>query len=249
MSKHFTIIITSYNCAKWIQQCLESAFSQDYDNYDILLVDANSTDNTRTCISMDYMDNKREEKNVCYSVNDFRKYQAENILTLVKMAKEGTICVSLDGDDMLAHTGVLKKLNEVYNDNVWLTYGSYKHHDNSKTYREPIGFPNDVIKNSNYRNYSKQLYSHLRTFRRELFLKINEEDLKVNGKFVETGGDYFFAYPMLEMAGERQVFIPDVLYIYNRENPLNDDKTNADEQYRMAQIARKMPNYQRLEKL
>ena len=33
-------------------------------------------------------------------------------------------------------------------------------------------------------------------------------------------------FPMLEMSGSRAEYIPDIMYFYNRENPLNEDKVN-----------------------
>jgi hypothetical protein len=55
-------------------------------------------------------------------------------------------------------------------------------------------------------------------------------------------------FPMIEMAGERHRFIPDVVYVYNRQNPINDDKVNTQLQRDMESYIRAMPRYQRLEK-
>ena len=52
--------------------------------------------------------------------------------------------------------------------------------------------------------------------------------------------------PLLEMAAERAVYIPEVMHVYNRINPLNVDKTKGQEQYETAQEVRAKKPYQRL---
>ena len=47
---HFTIIITGYNVEKWINQCLESALKQNYKNFDVIFIDAESTDQTNNIV-------------------------------------------------------------------------------------------------------------------------------------------------------------------------------------------------------
>ena len=48
-----------------------------------------------------------------------------NICCSIKEADDDTIIVLLDGDDWIANTNVLAKLNETYDDDVWITAGSY----------------------------------------------------------------------------------------------------------------------------
>jgi len=48
--------------------------------------------------------------------------------------------------------------------------------------------------------------------------------------------------PLLEMASDKSYFINDVLYVYNKENPLNVDKIKAKVQYEtMLEIRKKEP--------
>ena len=46
MQKHFSILICCYNCQAWIEKSMQSAIFQEYDNYEILIADAKSTDAT-----------------------------------------------------------------------------------------------------------------------------------------------------------------------------------------------------------
>ena len=66
-------------------------------------------------------------------------------------------------------------------------------------------------------------FSHLRTFRKELFMKIDKNDLlDEDGEFFKCTFDRAMMYPMVEMSGKNRVgLIKKVLYIYNRLNPIS----------------------------
>lgn len=237
---HFTIIVTAYNCETWIEKCLGSALDQDYPNFDILVLDAQSTDGTWEAIS--------RFKGLTKTVrNSERKYQVENVRFLTQLAREGSIIVSLDGDDWLKNHKVLSILNEVYTPDVWMTYGTYDQTDGRDVAELYWQYPDEVIARGSYRTHERWLSSHLRTWRRELFLSIKEEDLKIGAEYPKMAGDMFFMYPMLEMAAERQRYIPDILYTYNVHNPISDGKVNLKLQEDTADWIKSQPPYKRLE--
>jgi glycosyltransferase involved in cell wall biosynthesis len=248
--QHFTIIITAYNAQEWIAQCISSAVMQDYDNFDIICVDAASSDDTYYTM-MDMQARNNIKGNFTISRNFPRRcYQVENIMKAVKRAEPGSICVSLDGNDHLAGFDVLHTLNAVYNPEVWITYGRYRHQNYSHISADAHHrYPDEVIAGNTYRQYPKQLYTHLRTWRRELFLKIREDDLKIDGRFACNAGDCFFGYPLVEMAGHRQAFINKILYVYNTNNPLSDGIVQPEEQVRMADYAKSLTPYEPLANL
>ena len=45
-STEISIIVRTYNEERWIAHCLSAIFSQDFDNFEVILVDNNSTDHT-----------------------------------------------------------------------------------------------------------------------------------------------------------------------------------------------------------
>ena len=53
-SKHFTIIILSYNNERWAEKNVNSAINQAYDNYDLVYIDDASTDNTKNIVDNKY---------------------------------------------------------------------------------------------------------------------------------------------------------------------------------------------------
>jgi len=57
-----------------------------------------------------------------------------------------------------------------------------------------------------------------------------------------------FMFPMLEMSGNKHRYIDEVLYIYNRTNPLNDDKVNHSMQLGFEREIRGKKKYKRIDK-
>ena len=58
--------------------------------------------------------------------------------------------------------------------------------------------------------------------------------------------DLAMMLPMLEMSGFHSKFIPDILYIYNTENPLNDHKVNLNLQQKLSHQILSSPKYEKL---
>lgn len=245
MNNHFTIAIDACQQEKWIDKCISSCVDQDYDNFEVILVDAISTDRTFE-IAKEY-----EKNNSHFSAfqNEIRVPQIANMLFLTKKAKDGSIVVSVDGDDWLKHENVLNKLNEVYNSReIWVTYGSYENVSNGSRAGWVYKYPDHVIQNGMFRYYD-WLGTHLRTYRKELFMKINEFDFKRDGQWMSTTGDQAFMIPMLEMACEKSEYIPDILYVYNDSNIGNDSNTNSRNQVEMANYIRTKKKYFRIDSL
>ena len=90
--------------------------------------------------------------------------------------------------------------------------------------------------------------SHIRTWRAFLWRNIKEKDLKdENGSYWKVTGDLSFMFPMLEMSGEeRYVFMDDVNYVYNEENPINDHKVDLTLVNEFANKIRAMKPYKKL---
>jgi hypothetical protein len=110
----------------------------------------------------------------------------------------------------------------------------------------PRSFPQEVISNNSYRQY-RFISSHLRTFKSRLWNSIKDDDLRdIDGDYFKVGWDVAFMIPMLEMAAGRFVYIPNVLYVYNRWNPISDDVINSPEQGRVDRLIRTRNKYKPL---
>ena len=221
---HFKIIVPLYNVQDWVKKCVKSIQLQTYSNYECYLVDDISTDSSREIIKSLIQDDER----FVLIENTEKKFALRNIYEAIEHSGDNPedVIVTLDGDDWFATKKALEILNEVYLENrCFMTYGSYIEFPSMK--RGPFckQIPHDVVKGSTYRQ-SKWFSSHLRTFKRHLWERIEVSDLKNGDEFFRMTWDMAFMFPMLEMSGPLAIHIDKMLYSYNRQNPLNDDKVN-----------------------
>jgi glycosyltransferase involved in cell wall biosynthesis len=238
------VLVPVYNAENYIEKCINSLLSQNFNNYEIIITDDCSTDSTYLKI-LGYKNNK----NIHIKKNNKRIGSAlDNIIFMIKnFTEKNDIIVLVDGDDWLYNDEVLSKISEIYMDkNIWMTYGQFI--PASKTYGKYCKKIDDVKK---YRKSEEWLASHLRTFRRELFLKIDEKDLKdEDDKYYTVAWDCAFMYPMLEMCGNsKYYFIDEILYVYNDLNEINDMKINQEKQIFIANLIKEKNEYFELESL
>jgi len=57
------------------------------------------------------------------------------------------------------------------------------------------------------------VWQHLRTFKKYLFDRIRDEDMRLDGEYVDLASDWAFMIPIVEMA-ENPVHIDVPLYLY-----------------------------------
>lgn len=240
MQNHFTIIIDACEQEEWIERCIKSCINQNYNNFEILLVDAISTDRTFE-ISKEF-ENKYNNFS-CYQ-NEIRVPQIANILSLTEHSKDNTIIVSVDGDDWLKDNDVLNKLNIIYNSgDVLITYGSFEEYPSGQKCGWIHEYPKLIVNNNLFRSYP-WVGSHLRTYKKELFMKINIEDFKrEDGEWLDTTGDMAFMIPMLEMAGDRSRFVSEILYVYNSGYSNSDSNRNRNRQIELENYIRSKKKY------
>ncbi len=217
------VTIPSYNNKDWCIKNLDSVFAQDYPFYEVIYVDDCSTDGTYDLVEQ-YIKTKKPKCPVTLIKNETRQYHLANRYRMNCLVPDHKIIVELDGDDWFPHPEVLSYLAKIYaNPEIWLTYGQFQWWPDGK-----IGyckkFPDEVFKNNSFRDY-KWVSTHLRTYRAWLFKHIKKEDLFYKDAFFQVGSDEAYMFPMLEMAGGQHIrFIPDVLCIRNRANPIKTSK-------------------------
>jgi glycosyltransferase involved in cell wall biosynthesis len=240
MSKRIIVVVPSYNNINWYQKNLKSLQRQEYDNFHVLYVDDCSVDGTGSAVEK-YI-KEHNFKNISLTQNVERKGALRNLYDMIHSCNNDDIIITVDGDDWLEHSKVLQRVAEAYADpNVWLTYGQYRQFPTND-----IGgaaeLPHDVIQNNKFREHD-WCTTHLRTFYAHLFKSIKKEDLQHEGKFFNSAWDLAMMFPMLEMAGHRSKFIPEVLYRYNVSNPISDFRINVGEQGTFEHIIRTRPKY------
>ena len=241
--KPLIIITASYNNSIWCNQYFDSIINQEYDNWILFYIDDNSTDDTyeqmKQLIQLHNVDDK-----VILIKNPERRGHLHNQYHAIHACNKNHVIIILDGDDWLAHNHVFETINAAYADeNIWLTYGQFWYlKKDKKGFCRPIA--PDIIEKNAIREISWRT-SHLRTFYAGLFQSIKYEDLLYQGAFFPKCVDVATMFPMIEMASTHIKYIPDVLYIYNDDNPLSyhHDPTHQRE---IEAYIRTMPRYQPL---
>lgn len=243
--KPMVIVIPSYNNFACYKKNLDSIFNQKYANYRIIYIDDASCDGTADMVEW-YVKDCGQEKRFTLIRNAERLGAAANKYKGAQLCRDDEIYIDLDGDDWLAHDNVLKYLNRVYaNPDVWVTYGQFMYH--------PIGtpgwasqLPQSVI-DSNQVRRNDWVTTALRTFYAGLFKRIDPEYLKIEGKFVSMASDLAFMFCIMEMAGHKSIFIPEVLYVYNIGTTHNDGTINRQMQFDVGHQLRLKKPYQRVD--
>ena len=235
------IVTTAYNCENYIEKCIGSLMGQDYEDFKCYITDDMSTDNTVNIVKNMIEGDDR----FILIENKTKMYQPGNYDQVIRnnpSIKDNDVVVEVDGDDWLPDSKTLTRISNVYlNENVWVANGSFKYSNGSK------GFSSRQENFNNLRG-SRFTASHIRTWRAFLWRNIKEEDLKdENGSYWKVTGDLSFMFPMLEMSGEeRYVFMDEINYVYNEENPINDHKVDLTMVNEFANKIRAMKPYKKL---
>jgi hypothetical protein len=115
------------------------------------------------------------------------------------------VIIHVDADDALIGNNVLAELRQKYTEGADVTIGSMIRTDKHKKY------PVDLVNPRS--NRGGNVWQHLRTFRKHLFDRIEEEDFKISGEWISIAEDWAFMLPIVEMA-EKPIYIPIPLYFY-----------------------------------
>jgi len=241
----FNIIVPFYNAMPYLSKCIETIKNQKYKNFKCYLIDDLSTDKYSEVIN-DIIDG---DKRFHLKNNKTKKYALRNIVESLESTdmSDEDVNIILDGDDWFSCRNILSFLNKIYCENdTLLTYGSYTYYPWGGKGIEPSKYPEKIIEKNEFRK-DKWRASHLRTFKTKLWKRINTNDLKnKDGSYYQTAYDQALMLPMLEMAGDKCSFIPEILHVYNRANPLNVDKTKRELQATTAKEIRSKKPYERL---
>ena len=237
----FNIVVPVFNSEKYIDKCLNSLVKQSYKRFQVQVVDDCSSDASYDIAASIC----KENKNFKIFRNSRRIGALNNICNLldtkIKEPKE-TVDIIIDGDDYLYSGDVLDILKEKYlQTNCLITYGSHI----SSNGVQGKKYPRLIREFNLFRKYFWYA-SHLKTFRHDLWLSINSQDLiNNNGEYFSVASDLAIMFPMLEMAGNRQEFISEILYVYNDKNPISDHNIRRKEQILAAKEIRQKRIYRK----
>ena len=250
---HFKIIVPFYNVEQWIKLTINSVKLQNYGDFECILIDDISTDGSNDIASRLIESDNR----FTLVENKEKKYVLRNICDAIELAKPQPedIIVILDGDDWFARKEALSIINETYKrEECWLTYGSYLEYPANIRGKFACKVPEAVISQNRFRE-SPWMTSHLRSWKYALWQNVDQARSFVEPNVIDASNhfascwDLAYMFPLLELAGSKIHHIPDILYVYNRQNPLNVDKLNHQIQLTMEQKIRNMEKYDALREI
>lgn len=244
--KPIVVCVASYKNEKYFKRNLDSIFSQKYHNFRVIYVDDASPDRTFECVS-NYVKANGVEDRITVIENEVNCGAMANLYKMIHSCDDEEIIVTLDGDDWFAHPGVLRRVNQAYLDrDVWVTYGNFKYFPGSKNAYVRAVFKKD-LEEGKCRDF-EFMFTHLRTFYAKLFKEIPVDRFKdQQGLFFSMGWDVAIMISLADLAGSHMYFIPEVLYIYNVETPINDHKRNKKKQIELGNLMMSRRPLKRLE--
>lgn len=224
----FRIVIPGGFAEGWIERCLDSLCRQtDTDWRAIVMLDPVGDDSAGRA-------RRFESDRLRVVVNEQPVGALANIVAGVRLhgCADTDVVATLDADDWFHHERALEVVREHYTrrPQTLVTHGSW------------LWWPG-LRDGVNNRPYGRQEFAtnlrrhvfragHLQTMRHALFRRIPDQALRDRaGRYFRSAGDMALMLPALEMAGfERVTFVPERIYVYNRETPHNEDKVRGREQ-------------------
>ncbi|TCL36080.1 glycosyl transferase family 2 [Anaerospora hongkongensis] len=122
MNNNFvSIIIPAYNVGQFISETLESIQRQTFDNWEAIIVDDGSTDNTIEVVK-NFTQNDKRFRLICQPNGGVSNARNTGLL-----AASGTYLSFLDGDDMWKPTFLAELLSTFQDNNINMAYCGYTH--------------------------------------------------------------------------------------------------------------------------
>jgi glycosyltransferase involved in cell wall biosynthesis len=220
------VCIPSFNNEKYCYACLESVFIQNYKNFRVIYIDDASTDKTNKYV-YDYINKKNVSDRISMITNPRNQTMLPNHYFMAHLCEDEEIVVSLDGDDKFFNNDALSRINRAYMDeDVWVTYGQFQETGN-KYYHKPRA----VLKHKLHPRIVRKMpfmFMQPRTYYAGLFKQIPQEYFEWGTSLYPISGDVAIMTFLIDLAREHTYFIPDIIYSYNNENPINDHNKDRD---------------------
>ena len=217
MKEKLTIITVTYNCERTLQRTIDSVFNQDFNEYEYLIIDGGSTDNTISIIE----DNiKKFEGRLRYiSESDNGLYDAMN--KGIKLAKGKYIGI-INGDDY-------------YNENIFENVIKLFELDDTD-----IIYSDLLFVNSGYIDYKKPLVGNHNNLKHRM--SVNHPTCFVKKSVYDKYGDFNIEYKIAAdyeimvrfyMMGCKFIKYPEVLAIMETGGLSSNNSKSISEKYKI----------------
>lgn len=164
--RKISILIANYNNGKYFQECYESIISQTFTNWEVIIIDDKSTDNSLNII-----------KKIIHNDSRFKLYENETNkgcgFTKRKCMEyaNGDICGYVDPDDALYPTALEKSVMEYSNNpEIVATYSRMMMCDENLVADKTFSNTKQIYNDEYFFNCPVQ-FAHFFTFRKDIYLK------------------------------------------------------------------------------
>lgn len=184
------VIMVGKNSHEIVHKTYDSIIRQNYTNYRVVHIDDNSN---KTVVRkyLEYFDDKPEIKRRSWVVVQRRQRNAlyNRYFGIKNYCQQGDIVVDIDADDWIIGNQAFQLINSIYqagnfyNGHKYDVWCAYFNHILSPPDYYPHNYlygqiPTEILEQNTYRkNHSNWRTSHLRTFLRDVLVKINREEL------------------------------------------------------------------------
>lgn len=213
-----SILIANYNNGRYLQQAIDSVFLQEYKNWEIVIVDDKSTDN-----SVAIYESYKNDARFHFYINDENRGVGFTKRRCVEMSK-GDICCFLDPDDVFVGKDVFSIMVEMHlmHPNASMVYsGMYRADENLNIKLESPG--TDIHPFESALHTRSWPFHPVVAFKKSSYLKTEGIDA-----FMRNAEDYDLYYKLEEVG---DVIHLDLLQYIQRNNPnsisLNENSYKA----------------------
>lgn len=205
MTQHplFSVLIANYNNGKYLQEAIDSVVAQTYTNWEVIIVDDGSTDNSKKIYSQ-----LESSRKISIHYNESNKGCGYTKRRCVELA-QGEVCGFLDADDCLLPEAIDEMMAaHSANPDCSLVYSQYYYADENLIIGDVSAHQCAISREKSFLSCGIDgAISHFATFKRDNYFKtpgINPDMLRA----VDID-----LYLKLEEAGG-MLFLPKPLYIY-----------------------------------
>jgi len=215
----FSVLIANYNNGNYLQEAIDSVLGQTYTNWEVVIVDDKSTDN-----SFEIYDKYKDDKRFRFYYNENNEGCGYTKRRCAELAK-GELCGFLDPDDALMPTAieVMVKAHAEHPE-CSLIYSTCYRYSGDRSENMPIwDYIGEIPEDSDFLIYRKKLVSHFVSFKRAAYLKTDGIDASL-----QAAVDRDLYYRLEEQGALLHLPVPLYYYRINNEKSISIGSKEAD---------------------
>lgn len=218
----FSIIIPVYNSEKYIDRCLNSVLTQTYNNYEIIIINDGSTDNSEKIL-------KKYESNKKIKIISQTNHGVSSSRNIGIKESTGDYILFLDSDDFYEND-ILETLKNNIKDEDIIKFGYKDLKENKNTEAKTIIFKNYIGKFA-----LKHIIEAKILFDTPWMYAFKTEYMKKHEFTVGKYHEDFGLIPLMVFNSKKVTSINYYGYIYNRDNETSITSfTNMEKEYKKA---------------